>query len=146
MAEGDGAIYNYFKGNVMGGVYNLANGGDTLKMLLVHTYTPDIDADHEKADVGTEYGTALGYTAGGATLANQAVTVDDANDRGKFDADNVTWAGLGPLATNPPSHCILYDDTVAGDPLICYWELGTTLTNGGDYTLQFHADGIILLT
>jgi hypothetical protein len=147
MAEGDGAIYNNFKEQVMEGVFNLASGEDTLQIILVSGHTPDIDAHDEYADVsGDEYGTGDGYTAGGETLTGQDVTQDNANDRGIFDADDVTWSSLGALAPATPSHCILYDDTPAGDPLICYWELGSTATNGGDYTLQFNAVGIITLS
>ena len=147
MAEGDGAIYNNFKEQVMEGEFDLANGADTLKIILVSGHVPDIDTDDEYADVsGDEYGAGLGYTVGGETLANQDVTQDNVNDRGVFDADNVTWASLGPLVPATPSHAILYDDTHASDLLICYWELGTTATNGGDYTLQFNAVGIITLT
>jgi hypothetical protein len=151
MAEGDGAIYNNFKEQVMEGIFNLASGGDTIKVTLHTGYTPDIDAHTVWADTGvssTEYGTGSGYTAGGATLAGQDVTQDDANDRGVFDGTDVTWSSLGPLSPATPSHAIMWDDTPAApaDPLIAYWELGTTATNGGDYTLQWGANGIILLT
>jgi hypothetical protein len=147
MAEGDGAIYNNFKETVMMEMFNLSNGADTIYLTLHTGYTPDIDAHDQWADVSaTEYGTASEYTAGGKTLANQAVAQDDANDRGTFDADNVTWTALGPLDPAAPSHAILWDGTAAGDELICYWVLGTTATNGGDYTLAFGGTGIILLT
>lgn len=147
MAEGDGAIYNNFKEQVMEGVFNLANGGDSLRITLHTGYTPNIDTHTVRADVSaTEYGTGSGYTANGQALASQDVTQDNTNDRGVFDAADLTWTGLGPLSPATPSHAILWDDTAASDPLICYWELGTTATNGGDYTLQFGAAGIILLT
>src|SRR3989304_3490223 len=110
MAEGDGAFYNNFKEQVLEGVFNLASGGHTLKLTLHTGYTPDIDAHTVGADVSaTEYGTASGYTAGGATLAGQDVTQDNTNDRGVFDATDVTWASLGPLSPATPSHCILWD-------------------------------------
>jgi len=138
MAEGNGAIYNNFKEQILLGEMDLGNAADVIKMILVSGYTPDIDAHQVYADVsGDEYGTALGYTANGATLASQAVAQDDANDRATFNGDDVLWAGLGPLVPATPSHCILYDTTF--DCLIVYWELGTTATNGGDYTLQFGA-------
>lgn len=151
MAEGDGVLYNGFKEYVMEGVFNLATGGHTLKQTLHTAYTPDIDTHDEWADAGvssTEYGTGLGYTAGGATLAGQDVTRDTANDRGKFDATDVTWNSLGPLSPATPSHTIMRDDTPTTplDPLICYFVLGTTATNGGNYTLSFGTNGIILLT
>ena len=148
MAEGDGAIYNNFKETVMEEMFNLANGADTVQLSLHTGYSPDIDAHDQWADVSaTEYGTGTNYSSGGATLASQDVTQDDANDRGVFDADDGTWSSLGPLAgLATPSHAILWDDTAAGDELICYWTLGTTATNGGDYKLAFSSSGIILLT
>lgn len=151
MAEGDGVIYNNFKEQVMEGVFNLASGGDTVKLTLHTGYTPDIDTHTVWGDTGvnsTEYGTASGYTAGGKTLASQDVTQDNTNDRGVFDADDVTWTSLGALSPATPSHAILRDDTPVSpaDPLILYWVLGITATNGGDYTLQFGANGILLLT
>lgn len=149
MAQGDGAIYNNFKEQVMEGVFNLASGGHTLKMTLHTGYTPNIDTHTVWADVSaTEYSTANGYTAGGATLSGQDVVQDNTNNLGQFDASDVTFSSLGPLSPNTPSHCILWDDTPTSpaDPLICYWELGTTATNGGNYTLQFGAAGIITLT
>lgn len=151
MAEGDGAIYNAFKEDVMEGIHDLATGGHTLKQTLHTSYTPDIDAHVVWATAGvssTEYGTGSGYTAGGATLAGQDVTQDNTNDRGVFDANDVTWSSLGALSPATPSHTILWNDTPSSpaDPLIAYWELGSTATNGGDYTLQFGATGIILLT
>lgn len=151
MAQGDGAIYNNFKEQVMEGVFNLASGGHTLKITLHTGYTPDIDTHTVWADTGvssTEYTTANGYTAGGKTLGSQDVTQDNTNDRGVFDGADVTWTSLGPLSPATPSHVILWDDTPTSpaDPLIAYWELGTTATNGGDYTLAWGANGIILLT
>lgn len=151
MAEGDGAIYNNFKEQVMEGIFNLATGGDTVKVTLHTSYTPDIDAHGVWADTGvssTEYGTGSGYTAGGKTLGSQDTTQDDANDRGVFDGTDVAWTSLGALSPATPGHTIIWDDTPASpaDPLLAYWELGATATNGGDYTLQFGANGIILLT
>lgn len=151
MAQGDGAIYNNFKEQVMEGVFNLASGGHTLQQTLHTGYTPNIDTHGLWADSGvssTEYGSGSGYTAGGATLASQDVTQDNTNDRGVFDAADITWSSLGALSPATPSHTLLWDTTPTSpaDPLIAYWELGTTATNGGNYTLQFGASGIVLLT
>lgn len=153
MAEGDGVIYNTFKERVMEGAYNLATGGDTLVLTLHLGYSPNIDTHTTWQTAGvssTEYTTNNGYTAGGKNLASQDVTMDTANDRGVFDAADVTWPTLGPLTpTATPSHAILWDNsagTAGARPLIAYWVLGTTATNGGDYTIQWGATGIILLT
>lgn len=153
MAEGDGVIYNAFKHWVLEGVYNLGTGGHSLVLTLHTSYTPNIDTHTVWADAGvssTEYTTNNNYTAGGKTLTGQDCTLDTSNDRGKFDADSPTWTALGPLTPSAtPSHAILWDTTPAAtptDPLICYWVLGTTATNGGNYTLDFGTNGIILLT
>ena len=150
MAEGDGAIYNNFKEQILLGELDLGNGADTIKCFMWHTTAPDIDTHTAYSDYSANEVSdgSVNYTAGGETLANQAVTQDNTNDRADFDADNVTWSSL--LLTTPgdaiPDYCGLYDDTHASKYMICYWELGTTVTNGGDYTLQFHTDGILLLT
>jgi len=152
MAEGDGFIYNNFKEQVMEGIFNLASGQDALYVTLHTSYTPDIDTHTIRTDVsGTEYSTAAGYTAGedaSNLLAGQDVTQDNTNDRGVFDGNDHTWASLGALSPATPGHVILWDTTPTSpvDPLIAYWELGSTATNGGNYTLQWGTNGIILLT
>lgn len=150
MAEGDSTgVYNNFKEQVMEGIFNLASGGDTLKIALVTGYTPDIDAHTVWTDVSTKECAGTGYSAGGATLTSQDVTQDDANDRGKFDAADVTWSSL--TLTTPtsgtPGHAVLYDDTptTPADPLVCSWVLGATTTNGGDYTISFSSDGVLYI-
>ena len=140
MAEGDGVIYNNFKENLLLGTFDLVS--DVVKVCLVTGYTPDIDTHVSYSDVSANEESGTGYTAGGATLASKAVTQDNANNRGKFDAANVTWTALD---VGTPSDAIMYDDTTSANLLMAYWEL-TTASNGGDYTLQWHGDGILLLT
>ena len=151
MAEGDGVIYNTFKEDVMEQVHDLSTGGNTIKLTLHTAYTPNIDTHLLWATAGvssTEYSTGVGYTANGMNLASQDVTQNDTSDRGEFDANDVTWTSLGALSPATPSHCILTNETSTSpaDPLIAYWVLGTTATNGGNYTIQWGANGLILLT
>ena len=140
MAQGDGALYNEFKEELLLG--NIDMDGHTFKVILVTGYTPNIDSHNGLSDVSANEESGSGYTAGGATLAGKAVTKDTTSDRAKFDANDVTWTGLD---VGTPSHAILYDDTHASDCLVAYWEV-TTATNGGNYTLQFGANGVLLLT
>ena len=142
MAEGDGASYNNFKEQILLGELDLGNAADVIKVMLVTAHSPDIDAHAGYSDVSGDEESGSGYSAGGETLANQAVTQDNANDRADLDGDDVTWTGLD---VGTPSHAIMYDDTHASKLLIAYWEV-TTASNGGDYTLQWHSDGILLLT
>ena len=147
MAQGDGVVYNHFKDEIPQARMNLAT--DVIKLILVSGYTPDIDNHTVYADVSAqEYGAGLGYTVGGETLGGQSVTKDAPNDRSVFNANDVTWSTLGPLSPAIPSHCIMFDDTPTApdDPLMFYWEIGVTATNGGDYTIQWNPFGICLFT
>jgi len=147
MAEGDITIYNNFKEQLM--LATMDMDSHSFKIILMTGYTPDIDADQAYADVSAdEYGTGSGYTANDATLDNVSVTQDDANDRALWDADNETWASLGALTPATPSHAVIFNDDHASDALVCYVELGSTATNGGNYTIQWSAapSAIISLT
>ncbi|MBW2559237.1 MAG: hypothetical protein JRE40_00130 [Deltaproteobacteria bacterium] len=143
MAEGDIVFYNVFKKDLNDMIHDL--GADLITITLHTAYTPDIDTDEVWADVsGTEYSTADGYTAGGIVLAGHSVTVDTTNDWAEIDYTSPVWSSLGALTPATPSHAIVWNNTPAApeDPLICYIELGETATNGGDYTIDFHADGL----
>lgn len=142
MAEGDITVYNNFKEALMEGSIDLLN--DTIKVALLASYTPDIDAHDTWDDVSSTEESGTGYSAGGETLANVTVTQDDTDDEGVFDADDVTWSGLD---VGTPSHAIIYKDsgTPSTSPLIAYVELGVA-SNGQDYTISWGAEGIINLT
>lgn len=147
MAQGDITFYNSFKKKLIDNDVDFA--ADTIKCTLHTSYTPNIDTHDNFDDVSsTEYSTASGYTAGGVTLASKTVTVDTANDQADVDAADIAWTGLGPLSPATPSHAIVWKDT--GTPstsaLICYIELGTTATNGSNYTIALNAGGLFTLT
>jgi hypothetical protein len=149
MAEGDAFLYNAFKEDLLSKVHDLTNAADVLRATLHTAYTPNIDTHQLFGDAGvssTEYGTAAGYTVGGQVLANQAVSQNDTSDRGELDFDDETWAALGALTPATPSDAILHNDTPASplNPLIGYVELGTTATDGNDYTLQWAAPAMTL--
>lgn len=110
------------------GKLKLVNGGidldtDTIKAaLLTASYTPNIDTQVFLSDVNTNEVAGTGYTAGGATLTNAALTVDTTNDRVYFDADDTTW----PNSTiTGARYVLLYKSTgsAATSPLIGYIDL-----------------------
>ena len=139
MAQGDGVVYNEFKKELFKGLIDL--DGHTLKMMMVTGYTPNIDTHNGYSDVSSYEISGTNYTAGGVTLTSPTVTEDTSNDKGVFDAADVTWSSIN---AGTPSHVILYDDTHASKCLIAYWEV-TPPTNGGNYTLQFGAAGVLTL-
>src|SRR4051812_27928528 len=95
-------LYNSFKRDIMNGAINPAS--DTIKaMLCTSSYTPDIDAHTKRSDITNEV-TGTGYTAGGMTLGSPAVTVDNTNDRGVFDAADDAWSS----STITARYAVLY--------------------------------------
>ena len=140
MAEGDITLYNNVKEQFLLGTIDLSS--DTMYVSLHGAgYTPDVEADVSWGDVsGTEIPVYSSYVAGGLGISGSAVSQNLTT--GKWDALDVTWASLN-LSGTAPDYGIIRDNT-ASDILFGYIELGVTVTNGGDYTLQWHANGILL--
>jgi hypothetical protein len=135
-------IYNSFKKKIMDGSIDLDT--DTIKVALVtSSYTPDQDA-HDFFDDVTNEVSGTGYTAGGASLANKAVTADNTDNEGVFDADDVTWA----TSTITARGAVIYKSTgtASTSPLICYIDFGSDKSStAGDFTLQWNSEGILNL-
>lgn len=135
-------IYNAFKKNIMNGGIDLDT--NTIKVMLVTlSYTPDQDTHEDRADVTNEV-SGTGYSAGGATLANTAVTQDNTDNEGVFDADDVTWSSSSITARG----AVLYKSTgtASTDLLICYLDFGSDKTSSsGNFTIQWNAEGIVNL-
>ena len=132
MASG---IYNRFKSNLMNKVVDLE--ADTIKISLYdnsHSFTAT-DTDYTTTN---ELATTGGYTQGGSTLANAAVTEAATT---KWDADDVAWT----TATFTAYHAVIWDST-AGNDLIASIDFGGAKTvAAGTFTIQFDASGIITL-
>lgn len=135
-------IYNSFKKNIMNGSIDLDT--DTIKVALVtSSYSPNQDTHEDMADVSNEV-SGTGYTAGGATLANKAVTADNTDNEGVFDADDVTWSG----STITARGAVVYKSTgtAANDLLICYIDFGEDkVSSSGNFKIAWNAEGILNL-
>jgi hypothetical protein len=137
-------VYNAAKKYLLNGSVDLDT--DTLKLMLVtSSYTPDIDAHAFRSDVTNEV-TGTGYSSGGTALANKTVIQDNTNDRAKFDADDVSW----PSSTITARGAVLYKSrggAASADELICYFDFGSDKSSSsGTFTVQFNANGILLLS
>ena len=119
--------------------------GDTYKVKLLTAATFDATHTTLTATGGTEATTGTGYTAGGATLANVAVTTVTTNDA-KFDADDVTWTASGGSIT--ASYAILYNDTDTDDPPVAFIDFGGSESagDGTDFLIVWNANGIFTWT
>lgn len=112
---------------------------DSFKIILMQTgFTFDKDAHEEYADVSaSELSTGNGYTANNKTLAGVAITEDDTDDRTEVTWSNVTWTASGG-AIGPSPGAIIFDDTVADDPIVGYLDFGgdQTQADGGTATIS----------
>jgi len=136
-------IYNSFKRDIMNGALDLDT--DTIKVMLVtSSYTADQDAHTKRSDITNEV-SGTGYTAGGSALANKAVTADNTDNEGVFDADDVTWSS----STITARGAVLYKSrggASSADELICYIDFGSDkISSSGNFTITWDAEGIINL-
>lgn len=120
---------------------------DTIKVMLVNaSYT--FDPDHDFVDdINANELSGTGYTggfngSGRKSLASKAIANDAANDRIEFDAaDPSAWTGLnaGTIAWVILIKEITND--AASVPILAL-DPTNLVTNGGDVTLVFDAEGI----
>lgn len=119
--------------------------GDTYKVKLLTAATFNATHTTLAATGGTEHANANGYTTGGATLANVAVTTVTTNDA-KLDADDVTWSASG--GSIAAAYAILYNDTDTDKPPLAFVDFGGTETagDGTDFKIVWNASGIFTFT
>lgn len=89
------------------------------------------------ADVSaSEQGTGFGYTVGGATLSGVAVAQNDTDNRADITWNNITWTASGG-DVGPLAGVIIYDDSIANDPIVGYIDFGGayTVADGGTATV-----------
>ena len=113
-------------------VHNL--NSDTLKVML--TNTAPVATNTVLANI-TEITPGNGYSAGGSA----ATFVSGAQSSGtyKLVLNDVTFTASGG-SIGPFRYAVLYNDTPTSpaDPLIAWWDYGTslTLTNGNSFTVN----------
>jgi len=122
------------------GVFDL--GADTLKVCL--TNTAPVSTNTVFANL-TEISTGNGYTAGGNTIT----TSSSAQTSGTYKlvlADSVFTASGGTIG--PFRYATLYSDTPTSpaDPLIGYWDYGSSITlqDTETFTVDFDASSGVL--
>jgi hypothetical protein len=139
-------IYNKYKQGIFDNTTNLRVDldTDTIKVALVtSSYTPNADT-HDFFDDVTNEVVGTGYTAGGATLATPTVTLDTANDRVDFDADDTQWT----TSTITARAAVIYKSTgtASTSPLIAYIDFSTDqISSAGTFLIQWSASGILRL-
>ncbi len=136
MASG---TYDVFKEDLMLGDVDLGNGADAIKVALLDNSHAFSASDAVWGDVSANEISGTGYTAGGATLANQAVSV--AANTATFDADDVDWTS----ATFSCYHCVIYDTTNTNSLIVSIDFGGVQSVTSGTFTIEWSANGIVSL-
>ncbi len=117
------------------------------RCLLVGTgYTPNRDHDFI-ADLGANEISTTGYAR--QTLTGEVITLDDANDRVLLDADDAVYPSLGPASGGPSVLAAIpfrHTGVDATAPLWFYMNGATTTVNGSNFTYQWAATGLAILT
>ena len=118
---------------------------DTYKVKLFSAATFNAANTTLAGITGTEATTGTGYTAGGQSLANVAVTTVTTNDA-KFDADDLTWTASGGSIT--ASYAVLYNDTDADDPPLAFIDFDGSQSagDGTDFKIAWNVNGIFTFT
>lgn len=136
------SLYNHTAAKFADGSFAV---GDTYKVMLCTAATFTASDSTLAGITKTEHASGNGYTTGGATLANVAVSTVTTNDA-KFDADDVTWTASGGSIT--ASYAILYNDTDANDPPVAFIDFGGSESAGDttQFKLVWNASGIFTWT
>lgn len=112
------------------------SGADTLKVLLSNT-APVVGTHKVRADA-TELSTGGGYTSGGAAATNVGTRSGGTVTIAGTDIVFTATTGFGPFR-----YAILYNDTPTSpaDPLIGYWDYGSSITLAAaeTFTVDFGA-------
>ena len=121
-----------FKKELMQGVHNFTViTGNTFKLALYDNSasftaaTTAYTATNEVANSGT-------YTAGGGTLTNVTATTSGTTAFTDFDDLSFTSATITAFGA------LIYNDTAAGDPVVCVLDFGGAKTStSGTFTIIF---------
>lgn len=121
-------------------------GSDTLKVMLLSSYTAGQDAHQFVSDVkgaGTEI-SGTGYSAGGQALSS--VSLSDSGHVRTLTCANPSWT----TSTISAAYAVFYDSTPGTDatnPVICYWDFGGTFSDtAGTFTLTVNGSGLVTIT
>lgn len=115
--------FNNFVQDIGRGVHNL--NSNTLKILLTNS-APNAATHAVKADL-TEISSGNGYAAGGATVSGSAYSQTSGTGN-LTGTDPVITAAGGTVGAF--RYAVLYNDTPTSpaDPLMGYWDYGSSIT------------------
>jgi hypothetical protein len=124
-------LTDVFLQDCLDGAHNLGDGGDTLKIAL---YTSSAALGKTtSAYITTQEVSGTGYTAGGAILASQAVSLDATNNVAFFDAADPSFTS----ATITARGALIYNNSKS-NAAIAVLDFGSDFSSSnGTFQVQF---------
>ena len=124
-----------FKSELLSGVHDFATAGDTFKLSLYTSSSTINNASTTVYTTSDEVANSGSYTAGGGSLANQAVSTDGTTAIVDFDDLSFT------SATITARYALIYNSTDS-NKAVCVLDFGTDQTStSGTFTIQFPSAG-----
>ena len=136
------ASYNKFQQftkDLIDGVHDF--DAHTFKVML--TNTAPVNTNSVKADL-TEISAGSGYSAGGTATT---ISTSTSSGTAKVSGTDVVFTSSGTIG--PFRYAVLYNDTATGDPLIAWWDYGSSISLNNTETLTVDFDpstGILTVT
>lgn len=120
--------FQQFVEDLAKGVHNLSTG--TLKIML--TNSAPVATNSVKADL-TDISAGSGYTAGGSALSG--VSAEQTSGTLALSATDLVFTASGGTI-GPFRYAVLYNDTPTSpaDPLIAWWDYGSSISLGDGET------------
>ena len=130
------AICNSFKQEILVGTHNFtASSGNSFKLAL-YTSSASLGAGTTAYATTNEIANTSGsaYTAGGKVIVSVTPALDGST--ACCDFADISWTSASFTANG----CLIFNDTVAGDPSVCVVAFGGDKTvSSGTFTIQFPA-------
>jgi hypothetical protein len=143
-------IYNSALTKILNGGIDFDTDDIRAKLLMTNT-TADTEKDgiNNVDDITTlDLCDASGYAD--VVLAGEIVAVDDDNERASFDANDISFEGLGGDATRDYQGVLIYkyvDGTDANDIPICFIDFTSDiLKTATQVNVHWNSSGILQLT
>lgn len=145
-------IYNYWKKEAGDATYNWSTSTAwTFQLMLISStsYAEDKDEDTVNASLAGSESTSTTYSR--QTMTTLSVAVDDTNDRGKYDAADVTFSSIDTGQVDGCAVILVPTGSTSdtGRFPICYNDSTSAFpvtTNGGDLTIQWSTAGVMTLS
>lgn len=124
--------FNVFTSDCLQAKHNFAS--HTYKVALSNT--APLATNSVLADI-TQISGGNGYTTGGTT---SAMSVSTSSGTAKVTATDVVFTASGG-SIGPLRYVVIYNDTTTGDPLVAFYDYGSSVTLADGETLTVDFDG-----